>query len=250
MRLSANVWLCLALLALVAAVPASAADFTNFSFEDGTSGLTTTQLGPVVTLEAVGPLTPTHGNHALFLGCGPGDLPSASPDDLPDAALAITGTFTVPASGMPMVFDYDFLTEELTALIDPAGPEALDFCQIQLLDGTGTPVTGFSIYLDTSSDDFEVIDGGGFVFAGPLGEYGEFDQHTGWQTVVWDLLPLAGQQVALSFLISDGLDTAYIVDGGFDSGLLIDNIHWVPEPGTVVLLLLGVSGLARRRRHR
>lgn len=206
------------------------ATLTNGGFESGLTGWTSSGNGSVQILPSLGSLSPTEGMDFALIGNGPGDV---GLDGLTDSGILTSDVFTVGAGGDTLTFDFDFLTEDFTGL--SAFPGFEDFFTITVKPTAGADIiVAFEDLTDTS---FSLLTGA--PIAAPDGT--TFFEHLGFQSAS---VSLAAGTYSLEFLVSD------VGDGSFDSGLLIDNVSLIgtsqpiPEPSTILLLGIGIVGLA------
>ncbi|MGA2684084.1 MAG: hypothetical protein ABSF51_03430 [Verrucomicrobiota bacterium] len=220
----------------------SQAQITNPGFESGTTGWTITAgdtgntLGDFTTVTSLPGLSPnltvnpTEGSQfglisdALLNYSGFGDTETVSQ------------TFTVNSTGI-LSLDYLFLTE---AVNQPAyNPNA----QITLTPTGGDPVTLASVSRnDLQADPADagpLSPGAAYAVGGDPNDIGQ----DAWQTASFDVSSLVGQQVTLSFSVSQD---AYPNDSFLNDQLAVDNIQIVPvpEPTADALLAGGFALLA------
>jgi len=223
-----NVLAGLACCSLTAAA-ASAAPI-NPGFESGLTGWTASGDGTAQILSSLGGLLPVEGSAFALIGNGPSDV---NFDGISDSMSLVSDVFVVATGGL-LSLSYDFLTAEFTGA--SADPGRLDSFSIQLIPTIGSPVTlaGGSV----AASGFTAL--AGAPLTSPDGT--SFEEHLG--LVVVSALVAPGSY-SLRFTVNDD------GDGGFDSGLMVDNITLaVPEPSALVLFGFGVMALGTKTYQR
>jgi hypothetical protein len=182
--------------------------------------------GSALVTGAFAGLTPTEGVFFALVSSGPSDVGG---DNVPDSASLTSLPFVVADPGGLLSLSFNFLTADF---LD-------DSYEISLTRNGSTTTVLASGTVGSSTLSPTPL---GFAVA-PDGS--TFVDQTGFITLNTQLL--AGLYT-LQFVVSDDFD------GGFDSGLLIDNITVVeapiPEPGTLLLLTGGLAALRVRSRRR
>ena len=210
----------------------------NGSFENGMAGWASVGPNSAVPDGTINGYNATSGSEYAFLntgigaqsvatqdivlgsiGIGPGYIASNFPNAMEGSLLF--QIFTLDLNCNTLNFDWNFLTNET-----PPSQAWNDFAFAHLFD------SGMSLTNSVSLDTFSAFPGSG----GP-----EFSHSTGWQSVSFTGLT-GGNTDTLVFGVFDAGDTVV------DSALLIDNVHCVPEPGSVTML--GLAGLAFLRMRR
>lgn len=215
------------------------ANVINGSFESGMTGWATVGPNSSVPSGSINGYSATEGSNYAFLNTGPGaqsvlvqDFVLSSigigPNYIANNFAGATEgsllfqTFTLDASSNAIIFDWNLLTDE-----GIPSPSFNDFAFARLFDS--------SLNL-TNSADLDTFS----AFPGASGP--EFVSSTGWQTVSFGGLT-GGSSYTLVFGVFDRGDRVV------DSGLLIDGVRSVPEPGSIAMLsLVGLSLLRVRRR--
>lgn len=217
----------------------SEAQLINGSFESGMSGWTTVGPNSSLTSGTKNGFSATNANFYAYMDTGAGSLPVAVQDfilasaGLPASYVASTfpganegatsfQTFTLNPGDHTLRFDWNFLSDEPSVF-----PTENDFAFALLYNNTTTSIAG-TAYLDTTS---------GLVVGSP-----QFSHELGWQTVSLGGLT-GGNSYTLLFGVFDRNDSLV------NSGLLIDNITSVPEPSSVLsIVMAGVLATVFRRR--
>lgn len=184
------------LIRLVAFLP-----LNNGGFETGNlSGFTPQGNASVVQL--LGNLEPPEGKFMAMISTGPG---------APNTIGRITAShLMVPAAAKKLVFDYDFLTNEINQ-----PPLFNDFFLARIVPLNGPPIEGVRV----SRDDMR------FGRVPNLPGTGGFLAQTGFREGVIDVSRFAGKMLTLDFcfLVQD------VGDQIFDSATLIDNIRFLTQ---------------------
>lgn len=215
---------------VAAALPALAAPISNPSFEstaNGTSWIaslpgwtsdpsTTAGAQRVGLFFILGNYTATDGSaFAAITNNGTGSQAIQS------------STFTI--RNQRIEFDYVYATKN-----DPSGTTHLDPFTVSLITTGGGTETVYDLTGDLTN---------GQIGTSPFNGGTTFD--SGWQTFSIDTSALIGQTAQIEFRIGD------TTEGGGVSGVLLDNVAQIPEPGTFLLFgagMLGLTAWARRRR--
>ncbi len=249
---------------------AGASGFTNLSFETDLSGWAAT--GNVQTISPLGltknisgqtGYSATDGNWFALLstspdstvqGMPPGvdsgvDRDASGSNEFDVATLSRTFTLTAPST---LALDWTIATSEFDGY-SLAG--SADIAEIRLLPSTGAPITLVQHSLDDGYNDgsfaplfVDDFSGPSWTTSDPTPPASSFADGTylgGFQTVTSSLL--GAGDYTLEFFVGDEYD------GGFDTGLLVDNIQVtaaaVPEPSSFVLLATFLPLLAGLGRH-
>ncbi len=157
-------------------------------------------------------------------------------------------TVTVSADGSSAVFREDPGFSEVALLNDPgfgdpeviiAGQNLGLFFDYEFLEAPGEDDSVFQFILDGATGNS----------VGPAFEFFSEDSVVG--TIVYDLTPLVGTQLGLSFSLQSGQ-----ADNGFGSTLTISNVRIEPlpvvsvsAPATFLYLLFGVAAMFMRIRR-
>ena len=138
-------------------------------------------------------------------------------------------TFTVPAEGTTISFDYNFLTDEFY----DDSPDVNDYFAAALLDPLSDDILELYYIADVYGSTFyPIIEGGG---DGPHGSYFTYETHVVSDSIAIDPT-YEGMDVVLSFAIFD------LEDPDVDSGVLIDNVSLPVPYGDFSGGLLGPGG--------
>ncbi len=257
--------------AALAAPSAGAAGLTNLSFEADLAGWSSTgnvqrisPLGSTKNISGQTGFSASDGNWFVLLSTSPdSSIPGNDPgvDSGADRDNSGANEFDVAtlsqlfnmAAPFTLSLDWTVATSEFGGYPPPGG--MADIAEIRLLPaGGGTPISLVQHSLDDGYND------GTFA---PLA-FADFSG-TSWQTSdptppassFYDGTYNSGFQTASSGLLAAGDYTLELFvgdefDGGFDTGLLVDNLQItaVPEPASAALLLSLLPVVALRRHHR
>jgi PEP-CTERM motif len=126
-----------------------------------------------------------------------------------------------------LVFDYVYVT-----LNGPTSTHADPFT-VTISDLSGTLIS------TTVSDNTDPLLSAGSISTPPFNPGGTLTTtyDTGWQTFTVDVEDYIGTTVFVEFRVAD------TAQGGGGAGVFLDNVHFVPEPGTFLLFGLGALGL-------
>ncbi|MEH6625273.1 MAG: PEP-CTERM sorting domain-containing protein [Motiliproteus sp.] len=206
---------------------------TGSGFLDGFGG------SPTTTVMA------THGAQFAYLTNGPGATGAGDSgvdrtgDGAAESDVAIMTVGFAAAAGDMVSFDWDLLTEEISGGVPDPFEILLDGATILagaigFDNGTFPSVVGFS--------DVEIVGPDGSSF---------FDGRLGWASFLSG--PLTAGAHTLEFFVGDEGFLDGTPDDIVETALLVDNIELttpqvsVPEPGTLMLSIIGLAGLGMRR---
>ena len=188
-----------------------------------------------------------------FLGVTSGSILAASGGSarVGDVS-AIRQTFTLNA-GDRLLFDYDFLTDEVYKATNPGlsefntqpSADRNDFGFLSYRVGALSNVTKIVDTFDGYTPGTDTAFGTGFL---PTPDSDPLISETGYRQYTF-LAPVTGSYT-FGFGVSTG-ESGQVGTSGVPSGLLVDNFRVVPvpEPGTWTALVLGATALLRRRKR-
>lgn len=157
-----------------------------------------------------------------FFGFSAGTIDALSPNGQNVTEGSGARLVLTVAAGDQIQFDFNFLTNETTGF----APNYRDFAFSSIRSGA----QGEVVLADVFSMTRQPTSNGGW-------------SQTDWQTASYTFT--AGGTYTIGFGVVDVLDTQ------IDTRLLLDNVLWIqaPEPGTGVLVSIGLVVLAPRRRR-
>jgi len=214
----------LAAVALCAGLLSAAADAAIMTFTNRAAFLAATGASSIGAIPAtiagsgftLGPLTFTnHAPSTMTSGVNWSTLIS-EPFDL---AVSNIESFNIAASGPLFAFGFDFHEPTLST---PPGPAFPDTCNTACVDSTFR-ITLFNGAIVVDSFDFNADD---------------------------DVLAFIGVSSTLSFDRIEIRETVGTSDNEFFGNFLVGRVQLVPEPATLVLVGVGLLGLAATRRRR
>ena len=197
----------------VFAQQALAAPLLNGSFDDASAWVDVSYSGSTDISGGVASLSTGAGTDPFSAVLVQGD----------DGFFSFSNPVSVPTDALTLSFD---VRMDQVVAGDESGFGFGDFLTVALYDA-----------MDFSYDTF--FFGDGF----------DFSVDSLWTTVSLDISALAGRDLAISFELTDE-------DDGFDSTVFLDNVEiaglppvQVSEPGSLVLMILGLAGLVASRRR-